>query len=62
MATLIMIWCLAGVCEPVRDTVALSMGACMTFGQHRASDWQREHPAYAEHRLQGWRCEMGERA
>lgn len=62
IAALIMTWCLLGVCEDVRAPVRLSMGDCTIFGQHYASDWQRENPAYADHRLHGWRCEMGERA
>lgn len=62
MVTLIMVWCLSTACEEVRDHVRLDMGACMIFGQHRAADWQRENPAYAEHQLRAWRCQMGERA
>lgn len=59
---LYMIWCLSGSCETIRDTVRLpSMMACAIYGQHRASDWQREHPAYAEHELRRWSCELGER-
>jgi hypothetical protein len=32
------------------------------LGQQTATWWQREHPAYAEHRLRRWRCSVGETA
>lgn len=61
-AVLLMLWCLAGACEEVRAPTALDWQACATFGQHYASDWQRANPAYADHRLRRWRCQVGERA
>jgi hypothetical protein len=61
IAIVLLTLCLGTSCETVRVPIAASMIECAIHGQQIATWWQREHPAYAEHRLRRWTCETGER-